>query len=180
MVWTPEFLTHRFTPDHPMNPVRLHLTIRLAGELGVLEGVELLEPEPALDAELERVHVPSYLEAVRVAPVKGDDPAHGLGTDDNPIFEGMHEASCLVCGGSLRAARGGGVCGECGAAARHRGRGLVAGLSSTPRPTSATTIVRWPSTDSRRFWVVGGAGPVPGPVRPRGPVVRGGWFGGWR
>ena len=30
---------------------------------------------------------------------------HGLGTDDNPIFEGMHEASCLVCGGSLLAAR---------------------------------------------------------------------------
>jgi acetoin utilization protein AcuC len=80
VVWTPEFLTHRFTPDHPMNPVRLDLTIRLAGELGVLEGVELLEPEPALDAELERVHVPSYLEAVRVAPVKGDDPVHGLGT----------------------------------------------------------------------------------------------------
>ena len=105
MVWTPEFLTHRFTPDHPMNPVRLDLTMRLAGELGVLEGVELLEPEPAPDTELHRVHVPSYLEAVRLAPVNGDDPVHGLGTDDNPIFEGMHEASRLVCGGSLLAAR---------------------------------------------------------------------------
>jgi acetoin utilization protein AcuC len=105
VVWTPEFLTDRFTPDHPMNPVRLDLTMRLARELGVLEGVELLEPEPAPDAELERVHVPSYLDAVRRAPVNGDDPAHGLGTDDNPIFEGMHEASGLVCGGSLLAAR---------------------------------------------------------------------------
>jgi acetoin utilization protein AcuC len=105
VVWTPEFLTDRFTPDHPLNPVRLDLTMRLARELGVLEGVELLEPEPAPDAELERVHVPSYLEAVRAAPVKGDDPVHGLGSDDNPIFEGMHEASCLVCGGSLLAAR---------------------------------------------------------------------------
>src|SRR6187431_967475 len=92
VVWTPEFLTHRFTPDHPMNPVRLDLTMRLARELGVLEGVELLEPEPASDAELERVHVASYLQAVRVAPDEGDDFAHGLGTDDNPIFEGMHEA----------------------------------------------------------------------------------------
>ncbi len=105
VVWTPEFLTYRLSPDHPLNPVRLDLTIRLAGELGVLDGVDLLEPEPAPDAELHRVHVPSYLEAVRLAPVKGDDPAHGLGTDDNPIFEGMHEASCLVCGGSLLAAR---------------------------------------------------------------------------
>ena len=105
MVWTPEFLTHRFNLDHPLDPVRLDLTMRLARELGVLEGVDLLEPEPAPDAELERVHVPSYLEAVRAAPEKGDDSAHGLGTDDNPIFEGMHEASCLVCGGSLLAAR---------------------------------------------------------------------------
>ena len=105
MVWTPELLTHRFNLDHPMDPVRLDLTMRLARELGVLEGVDLLEPEPAPDAELERVHVPSYLEAVRAAPEKGDDFAHGLGTDDNPIFEGMHETSCLVCGGSLLAAR---------------------------------------------------------------------------
>ena len=30
---------------------------------------------------------------------------HGLGTDDNPIFFGMHEASALICGGSLAAAR---------------------------------------------------------------------------
>ena len=105
MVWTPEFLTQRFNLDHPLDPVRLDLTMRLARELGVLEGVDLLEPEPAPDAELERVHVRSYLEAVRAAPERGDDFAHGLGTDDNPIFEGMHEASCLVCGGSLLAAR---------------------------------------------------------------------------
>jgi acetoin utilization protein AcuC len=62
VVWTPEFLSHRFTPDHPLDPVRLDLTMRMAREFGVLEGVELLEPEPAPDAELERVHVPSYLE----------------------------------------------------------------------------------------------------------------------
>ncbi len=105
MVWTPEFLSHQCIRGHAMNPVRLDLTMRLARELGVLEGVELLEPEPAPDAELQRGHVPSYLDAVRAAPEKGDDFAHGLGTDDNPIFEGMHEASCLVCGGSLLAAR---------------------------------------------------------------------------
>ena len=70
MVWIREFLTHRFNLDHPLDPVRLDLTMRLARELGVLEGVDLLEPEPAPDAELEQVHVPSYLEAVRAAPEK--------------------------------------------------------------------------------------------------------------
>jgi acetoin utilization protein AcuC len=105
VVWTPEFLSYKLSPDHPLNPVRLDLTMRLAGELGVLEGVDLLEPTPAPDSELERVHASSYLAAVRSAPETGDDPVHGLGTDDNPIFWGMHEASCLVCGGSLLAAR---------------------------------------------------------------------------
>src|SRR3954454_25091563 len=105
VVWTPEFLTYRLSPDHPLNPVRLDLTMRLARELGVLEGVELLEPEPAPAAEVERIHASSYMAAVRVAPEQGDDPLHGLGTDDNPIFPLMHEASSLVCGGSLLAAR---------------------------------------------------------------------------
>ena len=86
VVWTPEFLTYRLSPDHPLNPVRLDLTMRLARELGVLEGVELLEPEPAPAAEVERIHASSYMAAVRVAPEQGDDPLHGLGTDDNPIF----------------------------------------------------------------------------------------------
>ena len=80
--------------------------MRLAGELGVLDGVELLEPEPAPDDRAPahpRPVVPGG--GPQSAPVNGDDPAHGLGTDDNPIFEGMHEASALVCGGSLAAAR---------------------------------------------------------------------------
>jgi acetoin utilization protein AcuC len=105
VVWTPEFLSYKLSPDHPLNPVRLDLTMRLAGELGVLEGVDLLEPTPAPDSELERVHASSYLAAVRSAPETGDDLVHGLGSDDNPIFSGMHESSCLVCGGSLLAAR---------------------------------------------------------------------------
>jgi acetoin utilization protein AcuC len=105
VVWTPEFLRYRLSPDHPLNPVRIDLTMRLARELGVLEGVALLEPYPAPEDVVARVHAPAYLDAVRAAPEKGDDPVHGLGTDDNPIFEGMHESSCLVCGGSLLAAR---------------------------------------------------------------------------
>jgi acetoin utilization protein AcuC len=49
------------------------------------------------------VHDPDYLEAVRRAP---SDPGvgHGLGTADNPIFEGMYDAAALIAGGSVRAA----------------------------------------------------------------------------
>ena len=104
-MWTPEFLTYDLGDDHPLDPVRLDLTMRLATDLGVLEGVEPLVPTQAPDEEVQRVHVPSYITAVKSAPEVPFGIGHGLGTEDNPIFYGMHEASALVCGGSLLAAR---------------------------------------------------------------------------
>src|SRR5581483_4101414 len=105
MVWTPDFFGYHLSEAHPLDPVRLDLTMRLASGLGVLDGVPELVPEPASDAELERVHTSRYLSAVRSAPEVPFWRGSGLGTEDNPIFPGMHEASALACGGTLRAAR---------------------------------------------------------------------------
>ena len=104
VVWTPEFLGYDLGDDHPLDPIRLDLTMRLATGIGVLEGVEPLVPAQAPDEEITRIHVPSYLTAVKSAPEAPYRVGHGLGTVDNPIFMGMHEASALVCGGSLLAA----------------------------------------------------------------------------
>ncbi|WP_434448161.1 acetoin utilization protein AcuC [Lentzea sp. E54] len=105
VVWDRSFLGYDLGGDHPLNPVRLDLTVRLATALGVLDDVELRASEPAGDEEIELVHKPGYLSAVRAAPTAGWDVGHGLGTADNPVFERMHEASALVVGGSLVAAR---------------------------------------------------------------------------
>jgi acetoin utilization protein AcuC len=82
----------------------------LARELGVLaaEGVTLAAPQAATDAELEYVHDPGYIAAVKQA--SGHEPfsvagRFGLGTADDPIFAGMHDASALVAGATLAAAR---------------------------------------------------------------------------
>jgi acetoin utilization protein AcuC len=105
VVWDPSLLNYDFGGQHPFNPVRLDLTIRLATELGVLDGVPLLVPDPAGDSELRRIHTDEYLEAVKSAPMAGWDVGHGLGTADNPVFSGMHEATSLVVGSTLLAAR---------------------------------------------------------------------------
>ncbi len=105
VVWDSSLLGYDLGGEHPFNPVRLELTIRLATELGVLEGVELLVPDQAGDDELRRVHIDDYIAAVRQAPMTGSDVTHGLGTEDNPVFSGMHEASALVVGSTLLAAR---------------------------------------------------------------------------
>ncbi|WP_020671681.1 acetoin utilization protein AcuC [Amycolatopsis nigrescens] len=105
VVWDSALLGYDLGGEHPFNPVRLDLTIRLATELGVLDGVPLLVPEQASDDELRRIHVDEYLAAVKEAPLAGWDVGHGLGTADNPVFSGMHDASALVVGSTLLGAR---------------------------------------------------------------------------
>jgi acetoin utilization protein AcuC len=105
VVWDDTLLAYDLG-DHPLDPVRLELTMALARELGVLDrpGVRVVPPSPADAAALTRVHRPEYLDAVRAAP---EDPffvGHGLGTSDNPVFPGIHQASALVAGASLAAA----------------------------------------------------------------------------
>jgi acetoin utilization protein AcuC len=108
VVWDDELTRYDFGPGHPFDPVRLRLTMALAGELGVLAApsVTMASPEPATDGELETVHDGEYIEAVRHAGrALTPNLRFGLGTDDDPVFEGMHEAAALVVGATLGAAR---------------------------------------------------------------------------
>ncbi len=106
VVWDESLLGYTMGGEHPMHPVRLDLTMRLADSLGVLDSdrVRVLRPTPAGTDLLELVHDPAFLEAVRRAP---EDPTvgHGLGTSDNPIFPGMYDAAALITGGSVLAAQ---------------------------------------------------------------------------
>jgi acetoin utilization protein AcuC len=109
VAWDDQLTSYNFGPGHPLAPVRVELTIELARALGVLDadGVSLAVPQPATDAELAYVHDPRYIAAVKEAGETGAIPAagqFGLGTMDDPIFPGMHEASALVAGATLAAA----------------------------------------------------------------------------
>jgi acetoin utilization protein AcuC len=111
VVWSPDYLGYRWSADHPMNPSRLALTMELAKGIGLLEGVETVRPTSASDDELLRIHTKSYVDAVKEAGSSGqtgvttEELAHGLGTEDNPVFPKMHEASAILAGGTLAAAR---------------------------------------------------------------------------
>ena len=108
VVFDPLLTGYDFGPDHPMSPVRVDLTVRLAEALGVLgHGGLAATPAPvASDDELLTVHDAALIEAVTRAGTTGAiDLAHGLGTDDNPVFEGMHTATAHVVGATLEAFR---------------------------------------------------------------------------
>ncbi|CAM2913573.1 acetoin utilization protein AcuC [Prescottella defluvii] len=111
VVWSPDYLSYRWSPQHPMNPTRLELTMDLARGLGLVEGAEVVRPGAATDADLLRIHTPAYIDAVKLAGSVQDgtlpaevESRHGLGTEDNPVFPRMHEASAILAGGTLAAA----------------------------------------------------------------------------
>jgi acetoin utilization protein AcuC len=109
LVWDERLTGYDFGPGHPLAPVRVELTMALARELGVLARPDVTTLTPVVPAgpdELELVHDAAYIDAVRAAGVDGlPNGRYGLGTADNPVFAGMHEASALVAGATLAAAQ---------------------------------------------------------------------------
>ena len=104
VVWDPGFTRYDFGPTHPMSPVRLDLTARLCDAFGLFDdpGVHRLDPAVASDELLETVHSAGYVAAVKAASADpgSADGAYGLGTDDDPAFVGMHDASARVVAGT--------------------------------------------------------------------------------
>jgi len=100
--------------DHPMSPLRRRLAVDLIEAYGLADhpGVERMIATSATDAEIERVHAPAYVKAVRrysAEPILAstwEAAQWGLAAGgDTPAFAGMHEAAAAVCGASLTAAR---------------------------------------------------------------------------
>lgn len=110
LIWDPTFVSYRFRPDHPFNPRRLELAVSLIESLGLLDPPDFWvePPRRATEDELLLVHSREFVDAVKHYGQEGASHEGarkwGLGTDDNPIFPGMHEATSMVVGGTLRAA----------------------------------------------------------------------------
>ena len=58
VAWDERLTDYHFGPGHPLAPVRVELTMRLAHEFGLWDqpGVTVAAPAPATDADLELVH----------------------------------------------------------------------------------------------------------------------------
>ena len=122
VAWDERLTDYHFGPGHPMAPLRVELTMRLAHEFGLWDqpGVTVAAPAPATDSDLELVHDDPYVRTVEAISRWAEHPdardglaenqlrvarMFGLGNEDNPVFPGMHEASAVVAGATLAAAR---------------------------------------------------------------------------
>ena len=110
LVWDDALAGYDFGQNHPLDPVRVELTVALIRSVGLLDQphVDLVRPSTLDDAEVLRVHRPQFVRAVQRLssdPTTTADWAFGLGPGDTPAFAGMHEASKLVAAASREAAR---------------------------------------------------------------------------
>ncbi|MGH3459562.1 acetoin utilization protein AcuC [Aeromicrobium sp.] len=107
LVFDDRLTSYNFGQAHPMAPVRVELTMQLARELGVIDLLDVVGADPCTVDALCAVHTDEYVERVQElsADATAADPSVGLGTSDNPVFAGMHEASALIAGASVEAAR---------------------------------------------------------------------------
>ncbi|MFF9915830.1 acetoin utilization protein AcuC [Streptomyces sp. NPDC013457] len=106
LMWDEAVTQYDFGSEHPMDPVRLALTMGLVRAYGLDRAVDVAAARPAGDSTLRLVHREDYVAAVRAASAdpRHADQSYGLGTVDDPAFAGMHEASALIAGQSVGAA----------------------------------------------------------------------------
>ncbi|MEN8655809.1 acetoin utilization protein AcuC [Streptomyces sp. 21So2-11] len=106
LMWDDAVTGYDFGASHPMDPVRLDLTMGLVRAYGLDQVVDVRAARAAGDSTLRLVHREDYVAAVRAASAdpRSADGSYGLGTVDDPAFAGMHEASALIAGQSVGAA----------------------------------------------------------------------------
>ncbi len=105
-VYAPELAGFDLSADHPFKPVRLELTRTLLESCGLLQPEQLVTPAPLAEQALLSVHDHRFVEAVKAASRGEKVPnaqAYGIGTSDNPVFGGMHEAVLGVAAATVTA-----------------------------------------------------------------------------
>ena len=107
VVFDKSLTEYDFGPLHPMSPLRVDLTIRLAEVVVVLDRLRVVPAPMATHEQVASVHDEALIESVtKAGTIPGwTDEARGLGTDDDPVFRDMHVAAAHVVGASVEAFR---------------------------------------------------------------------------
>jgi acetoin utilization deacetylase AcuC-like enzyme len=93
------YLEHNPGRSHPERPARLQAVLAGAREAPVGDALECVAPRPATREELERVHSPAYLDAIKEFSASGG----GRLDPDTAASEGTWRAAVLAAGAGLDA-----------------------------------------------------------------------------
>lgn len=108
-IYSDNFTSYDFGPEHPLVPRRLNLTYELLSAYRAfdLPGSRLVPAQPGAERDILLAHDHDYVEAVHSLS-RGEFVAnplrYGFDSVDDPPFRGMYEASLLYTGASVQAA----------------------------------------------------------------------------
>ena len=109
LVYGDALMKHHLSDTHPLQPIRVKLTMEQIQSTGLIEHCHLVPPRMATLDELELVHAPAYVDLVQ----KLSDPLQrgrlpreriveaGFDSADNPVSDELHEGTALVAGATL-------------------------------------------------------------------------------
>ena len=109
LVYGDALMKHHLSDTHPLQPIRVQLTMEQIRSTGLIEHCHLVPPRAATIEELELVHSPDYVDLVQQLsnPATRQHVPHdrviaaGFDSADNPISDELHEGTALVAGASL-------------------------------------------------------------------------------
>lgn len=109
-IYSDKYSKFDYGPSHPLRNFRLHLTHFLSEYYGLFNGEEIImeETRPATEDEVTLFHGRDYLEILKAANQgvdRVDYYRYGLGSGDNPVFNGVYDWSILSSGASIQAAK---------------------------------------------------------------------------
>ncbi|HLZ94869.1 MAG TPA: acetoin utilization protein AcuC [Candidatus Dormibacteraeota bacterium] len=109
LVYGDALMKHHLSDTHPLQPIRVQLTMEQIRSTGLIEHCHLVPPRAATIEELELVHSPDYVDLVQQLsnPATRQHVPHdrviaaGFDSADNPISDELHEGTALVAGATL-------------------------------------------------------------------------------
>ncbi|MBN2644640.1 MAG: acetoin utilization protein AcuC [Desulfuromonadaceae bacterium] len=110
LIYSHAFSHYSYGDAHPFKVDRYRLTFELMEHCGLVgrEGTRLVEAPPAAREALERFHRSDYLATLERFSRDGGtyaDFRYGLGDVENPVFKGLYDWVCLMCGSTIEAVR---------------------------------------------------------------------------
>lgn len=101
-----KFDTYSLGSDHPFKPYKATMVLELCRRYGLMDRpwMKVHEATPATEEVMAEYHAKEYIDALKSCNTGYFDFTllhYGLGTGDNPVFEGVFDFSLLVLGATM-------------------------------------------------------------------------------
>lgn len=108
-VYASQFDRFSLGESHPFKPYKATMVYELCYRFGLFDHpwIRVFEPQPAAEEVLAEYHSPEFIDVLKGANSGSFDFTmlhYGLGSNDNPIFEGVYDFSLLVLGATIAGA----------------------------------------------------------------------------